>query len=140
MEQSGDSLSIRLNFEPNGRAEDDEDDYYLAANRNMCVVCGKDKDYARFHIVPSIYRTHLPESLKSHRSHDVVLMCFDCLSLSLNEQHKVKARLADEYNAPLHEISKYFTLNQYISGLKLKSKTLTNFWHQMSETNRLNLI
>ncbi len=103
------------------------------------MVCGKDKDYARFHIVPSIYRTHLPETLKSHRSHDVVLMCFDCLSMSLNEQHKVKVKLADQYDAPLHEVSKYFTLNQYISGLKLKSKTIKASWTKMSLQSKLNI-
>jgi hypothetical protein len=41
------------------------------------VMCGKTEDLCRFHIVPTIYRNHLPDSLKSHRSHDVVIMCFD---------------------------------------------------------------
>lgn len=106
----------------------------------MCVTCGKETDYARFHIVPSIYRTHLPETLKSHRSHDVVLMCFDCLSIALNEQHKVKVRLAEEYDAPLHEISKFFTLNQYISGMKLKASTIKKNWDKMPLENRVNIL
>ena len=134
--QTEDSLSIQLIFEPNGRAEHDGDEYYLAANKNLCVVCGKDKDYARFHIVPSIYRTHLPETLKSHRSHDVVLMCFDCLSTALNEQHKVKVKLAEQYDAPLHEISEYFTLNQYISGLQIQARTIDKQWKKMPEENK----
>jgi len=67
-------------------------------------------------------------------------MCFDCLSMSLNEQHKVKVKLADHYDAPLHEISKFFTLNQYISGLKLKSKTIKASWIKMSLESKLNIL
>lgn len=79
-----DPLSVTLNFEPEGRTNNItqqnkfDDNFYVSDRSNMCVRCSKDKDYARFHIVPTIYRTHLPDSLKSHRSHDVVLLCFDC--------------------------------------------------------------
>jgi hypothetical protein len=38
-------------------------------------------------------------------------MCFDCVPAANNEQHKVKVKLADQYDAPLHAVSKYFTLN-----------------------------
>ena len=70
----------------------------------------------------------------------MVLMCFNCLSTALNEQHKVKAKLADEYDAPLHEISKYFTLNQAISGLKIQSKTISSQWEKMPEENKTKMI
>lgn len=76
-------LTIQLNFEPNRQATQEDDDFYVASNSNSCVVCGSDSEYSRFHIVPSIYRTHLPETLKSHRSHDVVLLCFECLNEGL---------------------------------------------------------
>jgi len=77
-------LTVTLNFEPTGRALNMEaenlfdDNFYTSDRRNVCVKCNKDRDYAKFNIVPSIYRVHLPENLKSHRSHDVVLLCFDC--------------------------------------------------------------
>ena len=76
-------LTIQLNFEPNKRHTQEDDEFYVQSNRNACVRCGRDSEYSRFHIVPSIYRTHLPETLKSHRSHDVVLLCFECLNEGL---------------------------------------------------------
>ena len=105
------SIIVKLNFEPNKRATESDDEFYIQNNTNSCVVCAKDSEYSRFHIVPSIYRTHLPESMKSHRSHDVVLLCFECLNEGLRYQHKVKSLLADDYDAPLSEISRYFVLN-----------------------------
>ena len=84
VEETDNSLIVKLNFEPNREDDNDiEDEFYVQENQNRCVICGKDKEYSRFHIVPSVYRTHLPESMKSHRSHDVVLFCFDCLGKAL---------------------------------------------------------
>lgn len=78
-------LTIRLNFEPSNRyhnretgEEDKDDEFYSATRENKCVTCGSTKDYARFFIIPSLYRTHMPDELKAHRSHDIVLMCFGC--------------------------------------------------------------
>lgn len=79
-------LTVKLNFEPSNRqrvketkvSEDADDEFYVADRKNQCVICGTTKDYSRFFIIPSLYRTHLPEGLKSHRSHDIVLMCFGC--------------------------------------------------------------
>jgi hypothetical protein len=81
-------LIIKLRFEPANRRrakyknEDKEDEFYVASRENKCVICGADKDYARFFIVPSLYRVHLPDELKSHRSHDIVLLCFSCHELA----------------------------------------------------------
>mmetsp|Transcript_12450 Transcript_12450/g.15907 ORF Transcript_12450/g.15907 Transcript_12450/m.15907 type:complete len:166 (+) Transcript_12450:1488-1985(+) len=104
-------LVVRLNFKPNATATQEDDEFYATSNRNACVRCGKDSELTRFHVVPSIYRTHLPETLKSHRSHDVVLLDFDCLSLGLKLQHKLKEKLSKEYDAPLREVSKYYVMN-----------------------------
>ena len=106
-----DELVVKLNFKPNGTASQEDDAFYATSNRNACVRCGKDSELTRFHVVPSIYRTHLPETLKSHRSHDVVLLAFDCLSEALKKQHRLKEKLAKQYNAPLKEVSKYYVMN-----------------------------
>jgi len=51
-----------LRFEPNGRGkakpyeEIYDDNFYVADRENKCVICGKDKDYSRFHVVPTLYR------------------------------------------------------------------------------------
>ena len=82
-------LTVKLNFEPSNRQfdretgeEDKDDEFYVSERENKCVVCGVAKDYSRFFIIPSMYRTHLPDELKSHRSHDIVLMCFNCHDLA----------------------------------------------------------
>lgn len=78
-----DELTIKLNFEPNVSLTREDDEFYHSSNANACVRCGKETDITRFQVVPNIYRAHLPEALKSHRSHDIVLLDFDCLSLGL---------------------------------------------------------
>lgn len=45
---------------------------------HRCVVCGDEEHYLRYRVVPSCYRRHFPVHLKSHRSHDVVLLCVPC--------------------------------------------------------------
>lgn len=76
-------FTVQLNFEPSGRSlEGDEDwvddSYYSTDRENKCVCCGEKENFSRFHVVPTLYRTHFPDALKSHRSHDVLLLCFEC--------------------------------------------------------------
>ena len=134
------AIIVKLNFEPNKRATQSDDEFYIQNNTNSCVVCSKDSEYSRFHIVPSIYRTHLPESMKSHRSHDVVLLCFECLNVALKMQHQVKTQLAVEYNASLSEISRFFILNQHICAMKKISNTLLDNWEKIPESKKTNLL
>lgn len=44
--QSEDPFVVRLLFEPSGRP-DSQQDYYLTAKENLCVVCGKVDSYIR---------------------------------------------------------------------------------------------
>lgn len=46
MLQSEDPFVVRLLFEPSGRP-DSQQDYYLTAKENLCVVCGKADSYIR---------------------------------------------------------------------------------------------
>lgn len=71
--------------------------FYIVDRENRCVVCGVEKDYSRYHVVPALYRTHFPEGLKSHRSHDIVLLCFHCHEKAANYQEVLKTQLAEEY-------------------------------------------
>lgn len=55
--------TIRLLFEPNGRSgtvkphvELYDDNFYTVDRENKCVCCGKEKDYSRFHVIPTLYR------------------------------------------------------------------------------------
>lgn len=77
------SITIKLNFEPSGRGitafdgQKDDDEFYVEYRKNICVVCGHDKNYLRYQIIPSMYRMFFPDKYKSHRSHDVLLLCFN---------------------------------------------------------------
>lgn len=46
--------------------------------QNQCCVCGSGGEYLRHSVVPHCYRQHFPPSMKSHLSHDIVLMCPPC--------------------------------------------------------------
>lgn len=52
-------------------------------------------------VVPACYRRHFPKHLKSHRSHDIVLLCIDCHQTAHKEAQHVKQQLSQEYNVPL---------------------------------------
>lgn len=54
------------------------DGFYSTSRANRCVVCGCEEHYLRYRVVPACYRRCFPTHLKSHRSHDIVLLCLDC--------------------------------------------------------------
>ena len=56
-----------------------------AVNWGMYLSCGR----------------HFPAELKDHMSHDVLLLCVSCHQLASLHSDQLKARLAEEYGAPL---------------------------------------
>ncbi|XP_051125461.1 protein RRP6-like 3 isoform X2 [Andrographis paniculata] len=96
-----DPPSIMLLFEPKGRPEDEDNDFYIQSKKNICVGCGEGKHYLRYRIIPSCYRMHFPEHMKSHRSHDIVLLCVDCHEIAHAAAEKYKRQIADEFGIPL---------------------------------------
>lgn len=44
---------------------------------------------------------HFPEHLKSHRSHDIVLLCVDCHERAHTAAEKYKKRIAKDFEVPL---------------------------------------
>ncbi|KAJ6686902.1 POLYMYOSITIS/SCLERODERMA AUTOANTIGEN-RELATED [Salix purpurea] len=88
-----DALAIMLLFEPKGRPEDEGNDFYIQSKKNICVGCGEGSHYLRYRIIPSCYRMHFPEHLKSHRSHDIVLLCVDCHEVAHAAAEKNKKQL-----------------------------------------------
>lgn len=93
--------AIMLLFEPKGRPEDEDNDFYIQSKKNMCVGCGEKSHYLRYRIIPSCYRMHFPEHLKSHRSHDIVLLCVDCHETAHAAAEKYKRKIAKEFGIPL---------------------------------------
>ncbi|XP_044502861.1 protein RRP6-like 3 isoform X3 [Mangifera indica] len=96
-----DPPAIMLLFEPKGRPEDEGNDFYIQSKKNICVGCGEGNHYLRYRIIPSCYRMHFPEHLKSHRSHDIVLLCVDCHEVAHAAAEKYKKQIAAEFGIPL---------------------------------------
>ncbi|KAF5458342.1 hypothetical protein F2P56_022377, partial [Juglans regia] len=116
--------AIMLLFEPKGRPEDEDNDFYIQSKKNICVCCGEGNHYLRYRIIPSCYRIHFPEHLKSHRSHDIVLLCVDCHEVAHSAAEKYKKQIAAEFGIPLF-VSKVVDSKevQVISG---SSESATN--------------
>ncbi|KAK9816641.1 hypothetical protein WJX72_003201 [[Myrmecia] bisecta] len=75
--------------------------FYAQSKINRCVGCGEEGHYLRYRVVPSCYRRNFPVYLKSHRSHDIVLLCVDCHERASQAAERLKKQLAAEYGVPL---------------------------------------
>jgi 5-methylcytosine-specific restriction endonuclease McrA len=114
---------IKLLFEPQGRGFSElefiDHRFYTVDRLNQCVVCGNSEKYLKFHIVPLIYRQYFPNSFKSHRSHDIVLLCFRCHEAANKEVEKLRIQIAKEFDVPLFESNEKLSLrNKIISFTK----------------------
>ncbi|KAJ0966169.1 hypothetical protein J5N97_027307 [Dioscorea zingiberensis] len=116
-----DPPAIMLLFEPKGRPEDEDNDFYIQSKRNLCVGCGEKSHYLRYRIIPSCYRMHFPEHLKSHRSHDIVLLCVDCHEIAHAAAEKYKRKIAVEFGIPLF-VQKIFDSGENIIDVTAKSE------------------
>jgi hypothetical protein len=95
---SSDPPTLRLNFEPAGRAQNE---YYMSDKANRCVVCGSENNLVRHFVVPRCYRYKFPAEFKSHSSHDILPVCFQCHALAMRYERKLQKRIAMESHAPL---------------------------------------
>uniref|UniRef100_A0A1A9ZM47 Exonuclease 3'-5' domain-containing protein 2 n=1 Tax=Glossina pallidipes TaxID=7398 RepID=A0A1A9ZM47_GLOPL len=93
-------FTVRLNFEPASRAIGEVGRYYQTPKENRCVVCGERNAFVRKNIVPREYRKHFPVVLKSHTSHDVLLLCPKCHQISNISDYKVRNKLSEMCDAP----------------------------------------
>ncbi|MCO5599117.1 hypothetical protein L7F22_053217 [Adiantum nelumboides] len=96
-----DPPAIRLLFEPKRRPEDENNDFYLQSKTNRCVGCGEMSHYLRYRVIPSCYRQYFPQHLKSHRSHDIVLLCVDCHEVAHCAAERHKRKVALKFGVPL---------------------------------------
>ena len=56
-------------------------------------------------MVPACYRRCFPTSLKSHRSHDIVLLCIFCHQKAHKAAEQLKRSIAREYGVPLQPLT-----------------------------------
>lgn len=98
--KSLDETTIQLLFEPNGPGHVG-DVFYLSEKNNACVVCGSHEQLTRHHVVPHCYRKFFPDELKSHSSHDILVMCVDCHEKYEACALDLRYEIAEEYGMPI---------------------------------------
>lgn len=95
------------------------------------MICGQKNNYMRFHIVPTLYRSFFPENFKSHKSHDVVLLCFNCHDHANKVYNLKKEEIAKRYGISLNngdDYEKKIKLIKKIKDCQKKCDTLkSNF-------------
>ncbi|KAJ9579555.1 hypothetical protein L9F63_004740 [Diploptera punctata] len=94
-------LTVRLTFEPSGRAVGEVGKYYTMEKENRCVVCGETKSYIRKNVIPHEYRKYFPSVMKDHMSHDILLLCRNCHLRNNSFDLALRYQLAEECNAPI---------------------------------------
>ncbi|KAK9701436.1 hypothetical protein K7432_011715 [Basidiobolus ranarum] len=95
-----DDKSIRLNFETKGTGRAG-DEFYLEDQENICVVCGGINKLSLHHVVPDMYRRHMPECIKSRSSFDLLPLCLNCHDEYEKFAMQYKKSLVKKYLAPL---------------------------------------
>ena len=139
---SNDPPVFKLIFEPNARGCVDENlkssNFYIESRTNCCVICGKTENYLRFHVIPILYRSCFPENLKSHKSHDVVLLCLSCHERARKVYEQKKEEISKRYNVPLNVMSdgknNYLKLIQFIKKCKVIKKNKNKKLPEIAET------
>ena len=100
VQKEGEERTIILKFEPAGTGNNG-DAFYSAPKKNECVVCGETDALCRFHVIPSMYRKFYPKKLKSHSSHDVVLLCQYHIRPTNDAMSLLAQDIAAEFGVPL---------------------------------------
>ena len=77
MFKEGEEMKVQLKFRPKHKTKGLVGQFYLEKRSNMCVVCGG-AGHRRKYVVPRRIRKLLPVVMKSHQSHDVLLLCASC--------------------------------------------------------------
>ncbi|XP_014203861.1 exonuclease 3'-5' domain-containing protein 2 [Copidosoma floridanum] len=114
-----DPFTIRLKFEPSGRALGEVGRYYTQVKKNQCVVCGTSDKFVRKNVVPREYRKYFPIVMKSHQSHDILLLCPTCHQNSNFYDLQLRRELAEKCDAPLLAETMASSRNEIPPKLKL---------------------
>jgi exonuclease 3'-5' domain-containing protein 2 len=109
---------ITLTFNPKGKGYNENDVFGLSDLHRKCVVSGETDitKLQRHHIIPTMYRKHLPLEYKSKNRHDVVFIRYDL--------HEYYERYSDEYK---DIISDKYGILSYSDLNLINSKRLSDF-------------
>ena len=139
-------LTAQLNFEPNGRGisqykgdKKKDNNYYVDYKKDQCVVCGTQDNYMRFQIVPAKYRNFFPEKYKSHRSHDILLLCFDWNEIAIQKQYLLKRKLSEKYQVRSKLMDEDFIGREKLEVIKRKAKAIIKGNNKIPKQRRIEL-
>lgn len=68
--------AIKLNFEAD--VERNPKPFEINVNENKCVICGKENELTRHHVIPWVIRRYFPLKHKNYSRQWCVLLCVDC--------------------------------------------------------------
>jgi cation-transporting P-type ATPase D len=136
-------LTIKLKFEPNSRGLSElniDKASYLKDKQNECVVCGSSGLFQRYHAVPMLYRQFFPIEMKSHQSHDILLLCPTCHKLAKTAADKLIGILSSEYGVPVMVQSENQAAKTSLIQISKKARTLAKAWDTLAVERRGDLI
>lgn len=124
--------TVRLNFEPAGRAVAEVGEFYRSEKENICVVCGRVDNLVRKNVIPHEYRKFFPSIMKDKTSHDVLLLCIVCHQKSNISDNMLRLKLQNQCNAPIGgerdeesiEAGKLLVCHQRLARALLKGKNI----------------
>jgi hypothetical protein len=123
--------TLRLAFIPNGKGHIG-DKFYLAPKSNICVVCGAEKRLNRHHVMPRVFRRHLPHPLKTHNYHDIVLTCLKCHSTYETHADNLKKAICKEYGCDIKPDPSFTENGPFVRA----AHALLKHGHEMPETRK----
>lgn len=123
-----DPFTIQLTFQPNGPGHVG-DEFFLQEKENRCVVCASEERLTMHHVVPRCYRRYFPDELKSHSSHDVVVLCIYCHEDYEAHAFSLKQQIANEYGIPVS--GKCVSIDPYLTRVRSAAGTLSRYRPQL---------
>lgn len=128
---------LQLKFVPGGPGHVG-DEYYLTPKVNQCVVCGANQDLNRHHVMPRVFRRHLPEQIKDHNYHDVLLLCVQCHCAYEVEAGKFKQEICKELGIAINDGGGE-EYNREVGELRGAARALLNHGNVIPEPRRSHL-
>jgi len=129
---------LRFNFNPGGLGWG-KDSYYFAKKLNQCVVCGDAENLNRHHVVPHVFRRHMPEFVKEHNYHDILLLCLSCHEKYELEANKFKKFICKELGYDLKFGSNQVYMPDVGKAVNA-ARALCNFGKKIPESRYLFLL
>ncbi|PKK64358.1 hypothetical protein RhiirC2_756829 [Rhizophagus irregularis] len=123
--------SIQLNFQSKGLGHVG-DAYHLEDKSNLCVCCGASEDLTMHHVVPDMYRRHMPEVLKSHASYDVLLMCKIAINFNMPLNGNGQSRIRLYNNIKIKKAASALNRIGIPEDRMRELKDILLTWHQQA--------